>query len=277
MEATDVIKRIENMRRFWLFFVALFGIGGLVTCGFAWRQCILKYDWRMADLATSISGTTGVLWSAAGVILVYVVYLGQKIEIIQQRIELEENRKQLQSQAESMKRQNEIAVASQDYQIIKELVEDFCTYLASYPCQFSASELLNAVQQDIMKYIRETGSHEDKYLEYLSKFTEPEVKRSIVSHVKFSLAAISYKLDCGGLKDSEKSILITKLFQDFRKCYFSGLPMLVSTFEISHRNGHDPRFSHPDFRGLETLFELMLKFDEYQRTYVPQLFERNPQ
>jgi hypothetical protein len=268
-----IIKRIELSRKIWLFVVTLFGFFGVVVFIRVWLKCTEICDWKMEDLATSISGTTGVLWSAAGIILVFVVYLGQKIEIIQQRIELEENRIQLKSQAESMKKQNEIAIASQDYHITKELIEEFCIYLSQTRSNFSVKELLLAIQEDTMKYMRETGSHEDKYLEYLLKFYLAEEKRKITLHVKFSLAAILHKFNHGSLENQEKSILISKLFREFSPCYYSGLATINLLFHLSRLNGNHPRFSHPDFASLETLFLIMHKFDDLQREHIPKLFD----
>lgn len=273
MTKNNEIEKIERSRKIGLFSVVLFAVSGIVLGCFSWHKCIQICHWRMEDLATSLAGTTGLLWSGAGIILVYVVYLGQRIEIIQQRVELEENRKQLTLQAESLQKQNDISLAAQDYEITKGLIDEFCLYLNRKDTKYANHELMRAIQSDFSLYISKVGTHEDKYLEYLQKFTEAEAKRGITRYAKFALAAILYKFRVGRMHDQQKAILLNRLFQDFRNCYLGNIYSQIQAFDISRHNGNEPRFSHPDFEEMEALFKLMYEFEKLYADLIPNMFK----
>lgn len=273
MQESNSINNLENKRSIWLFTVIIMAIAGFAALIFAVFEKQNNTTWPLSDFATFIAGTTGTAWSGAGIILIYVVYLGQKIEIMQQREELVLTREQLESQAKSMQGQIQISLAAQDYQISKNLIDEFCAFLNSSLGQFTCKEALKGMLTDTDLYVRKTGSHENKYNEFLLQITASEVKRAVTTRTKFLLASIAYKIEKGNLAKQEKAILINQMFQTFGECYHVSIPMLLNTFDISNSQGKHPKFHHVDFVDIEAAVRLMNKFDKYYNQFVIAIFE----
>jgi len=63
--------------------------------------------WQKNDLGTFISGVSGTFAALAGVFLIYVAFLGQRLQIFFQKLELEMNRQELKETREEIKGQKE--------------------------------------------------------------------------------------------------------------------------------------------------------------------------
>lgn len=59
------------------------------------------------DLGTAIGGITGSFWALTGLVIVYLAFLGQQVELSYQQQELEEQRKQLSAQTHQFRRQQD--------------------------------------------------------------------------------------------------------------------------------------------------------------------------
>ncbi|HEU0015964.1 MAG TPA: putative phage abortive infection protein [Longimicrobium sp.] len=83
---------------------------GGVVLGIAGAVWILAAEGReLPDVGQYLSGTTGTLWALAGVLLIYVAFLGQQVQIIQQQEELDLNRRELEATREEIKGQRQEA------------------------------------------------------------------------------------------------------------------------------------------------------------------------
>jgi hypothetical protein len=88
----------------------------LVVCGAiaaAWGLYIIYNDKtdslfleKLSFVGSFFQGAVGSLWALAGLMFIYVAFLGQKQQLLLQREEMEGQEKQFQSQQESIKRQN---------------------------------------------------------------------------------------------------------------------------------------------------------------------------
>jgi len=61
---------------------------------------------NLSAYGSFLQGAVGSLWSLAGLMLIYVAFLGQKLQLLHQNAELEDQQNQFQLQQESLKRQN---------------------------------------------------------------------------------------------------------------------------------------------------------------------------
>lgn len=101
IQAAAIEKQIRKYRGLAWTAIALGTVLGL------WGAYRLRRE--LPDVAQFLSGTTALLWSLAGILLIYVAFLGQRLQILFQQQELEDNRKELADTREEVKRQREEA------------------------------------------------------------------------------------------------------------------------------------------------------------------------
>lgn len=88
----------------------------LVICGAiaaAWGLCVFYHDTtdssfleKLSAVGSYFQGAVGSLWALAGLMFIYVAFLGQKQQLLLQRQEMEGQEEQFRLQQDSIKRQN---------------------------------------------------------------------------------------------------------------------------------------------------------------------------
>ncbi len=111
-------KRISRFDKLWKFFILLGVIAVLIGLYFF----DMRSDKGLESLGNYSAGTVVAFWSLAGVVLIYLAFLGQKQELLLQkeelrlnRIELEETRKVLNEQKKEFELQNK-TLLNQNFQ-----------------------------------------------------------------------------------------------------------------------------------------------------------------
>lgn len=113
-EASPEIIQIEGqIRRYKLAALCVVVLGALIGAWAAFWFALTPGD--LDHLGSFLGGTVAALWSLAGILLIYVAFLGQRLQIIHQEEEirlnrqvLEETRKELAGQREQLEQQNTI-------------------------------------------------------------------------------------------------------------------------------------------------------------------------
>lgn len=103
LEENKIYRQIKIFERLvWIFiilgtFIGLYGIAIFLTGN----------DLHLDGLGEFFSGSVGSLWGLAGLFLIYIAFLGQKLQLIKQQEELVLNRNELQATRIELKIQNE--------------------------------------------------------------------------------------------------------------------------------------------------------------------------
>jgi hypothetical protein len=102
-------SKLEMEIRIWKKFAMTFVLFGLLAGLYGW--CSARGDTtpdlmtRLSSLGSYLQGTVGSLWALAGVILIYVAFLGQRLQLIKQDIEMVKQDAQILEQNNQMAKQ----------------------------------------------------------------------------------------------------------------------------------------------------------------------------
>jgi hypothetical protein len=104
----EIEKLEREVRRWRALALRAFWAGAVLgAIGSFW---IIAFEKKgLADVGQYLSGTTATAWALAGVILIYVAFLGQRVQILLQQQELEDNRAELRETREEIRLQRKEA------------------------------------------------------------------------------------------------------------------------------------------------------------------------
>jgi hypothetical protein len=106
-EFRDQEKKIKWQITLFTWLVWIFIIIGVLSGAYGVYTFSCQSDFKLNVLGDYLGGTVASLWSLAGLFLIYIAFLGQKLQLIYQQQELIVNRKELQANRLETERQNE--------------------------------------------------------------------------------------------------------------------------------------------------------------------------
>lgn len=124
-EKQTKINWLNKEITFWRVVAVLF-----ILSGFILPAIYHNGKLQLNEFGDYIGGTTGSLWGLAGLILVYVAFLGQKQQLLYQEIEIALNREELQSTREELKGQKEELAEQNKLNRLRRFEDTFFNFLS---------------------------------------------------------------------------------------------------------------------------------------------------
>lgn len=106
LKANQEISNVEGKIKFYRNFAwILLGLGFIIgIIGFLAHH--FGWDWNLNLLGDYVGGVVGSTWSLAGLFIIYVAFLGQRIQLIQQKLELRYNQFEVRATRNELIEQN---------------------------------------------------------------------------------------------------------------------------------------------------------------------------